>query len=228
MSLGRDCRLSEGVVAAELEGLVDLGVGEGFVLALVPAEAAEDAQGVGELLLGVEAEAVLDGAEGLVLRDVGGWIDVGEEGIVRVAVEAHVGVVDVAEEADGAFAVRREETAEDAVAQFEFHVLAAGAAQVPVEVDAVGDGGHQGEAVAGGPGFVVVLGDGGVGVAAGVGGVVPCAVVVGGPVQELQVAVGADAVEVEDVGQAHLADAEFEAAFGDLSGERERRRARLR
>ena len=43
LSLGGDQRVA-GVVAAELEGLVDLGVGEGFVLALVPAEAAEDAQ----------------------------------------------------------------------------------------------------------------------------------------------------------------------------------------
>ena len=52
-----------GVVAAELEGLIDLGVGEGLVLALVPAEAGEDAEILGQLLLGVEAEAVLYGAE---------------------------------------------------------------------------------------------------------------------------------------------------------------------
>ena len=49
-------------VGAELEGLVDLGVGEGLVLALVPAEAAEGVEVGGELLLEVEAEAVLDGA----------------------------------------------------------------------------------------------------------------------------------------------------------------------
>ena len=33
--------------------------------------------------------------------------------------------------------------------------------------------------------------------------------------------VGAGAVDVEDVGQAHLAGAEVEAALGDLGGERE-------
>ena len=67
----------------------------------------------------------------------------------------------------------------------------------------------------------MVLGDGGVGVAAGVGGVVPGAVVVGGPVDELEVGVGADGVEVEEVGEAHLADVEIEAALGGLGGEGE-------
>ncbi len=68
----------------------------------------------------------------------------------------------------------------------------------------------------------MVLEDGGVGVAAGVGGIVPGAVVVDGPVEELQVAVGADGVDVEVVGQAHLADVKLEAALGHLCGERER------
>ena len=113
------------------------------------------------------------------------------------------------------------------LAELELAVLPAGAAEVPVEVDAVGDGGHQGERVAGGPVLVDVLGDGAVGVAAGVGGVVPGAVVVDGPVHELQVAVGADAVDVEEVGQAHLADVELEAALGNLRGEREGRPRRL-
>ena len=53
-----------GVVTAERDGLIDLGVGVGLVLALVPADAGEDAQIFGELLLGVQAEAVLHCAEG--------------------------------------------------------------------------------------------------------------------------------------------------------------------
>ncbi len=59
-----------GVVAAEGDSLVDLGVGEGLVLAFVPADACEDAEICGQLLLGVEAEAVFDGAELRVLCDV--------------------------------------------------------------------------------------------------------------------------------------------------------------
>ncbi len=89
-----------------------------------------------------------------------------------------------------------------------------------VEVDAVGDGGHEGEEIAAGEESVVVLGDGSDGVAAGVGGVVVGAVVVDGPVHELEMAIGADGVDIEEVGDAELADAEIDAAFGDLAGER--------
>ena len=119
------------------------------------------------------------------------------------AVDTHVGVVDEAEEAEVPLRRRERSGPRSGVAELELEVLAAGAAEVPVEVDAVGDGGHQGEGVAGGPGVVVVLGDGAVGVAAGVGGVVPGAVVVDGPVQELEVGVGAGAVDIEEVGEAH-------------------------
>ena len=55
-----------GVVAAGLDGLVHLGVGEGLVLALVPSEAAKDAQVVRQLLLGVVAKAVFERAKVLV------------------------------------------------------------------------------------------------------------------------------------------------------------------
>ena len=110
-------------------------------------------------------------------------------GLVGDAVETHVGVVHVAKDADRAFAIRRKQVAEQRFAQLELPVLAAGLAQIPVEVDAVGDGRHQRESVAGRPVLIVVLGDGGVGVTAGIGGIVPRAIVVDGPVHELQVAV---------------------------------------
>src|ERR1035441_1902080 len=53
------------VIAAEENRLADLCVGERFALVVVPAESCEDAQTVGDLLLGIEAKAVLDRAEGL-------------------------------------------------------------------------------------------------------------------------------------------------------------------
>ncbi len=145
-----------------------------------------------------------------------------EVGLVRIAVQSHMSVVHVAEDADDAFAIGGKQIAEQRFAEFELHVLAAGLAQVPHQVDTVGDGRHQGDGVAGRPDLVIVFGDGGVGVAAGVGRVVPCAVIVDGPVHELQVAVGADAVDVEIVRQTHLADVELEAALGHLRGEGKR------
>ena len=218
LSLGRDHRTA-GVVAAEREGLIDLGVGEGLVLALVPADAGEGADILSEILLGVEGEAVLYGAELPLGDDVGCGSLSGEVSLHGVAVEAHVGVVDEAEHAEGAFAVCGNEGAKEPLAEFELHVLAAGPGEGPVEVDAVGGDGHGGEAIAGGPVFIVVLEDGSVGVATGVGGVVPGSVVVDGPVEELEVAVGANGIDVEVVGEAHLTDVKLEAAFGDLRGQ---------
>ena len=109
----------------------------------------------------------------------------------------------------------------NALAQLELAVVGVGAAEGPVQVDAVGDDGHGEEAVAQAPDAVVVLGHAAHGVAAGVGGVVPGAVVVHGPVHELEVGVGADVVDVEEIGQGHLAQAELDAAGGNLGGERE-------
>ena len=64
---------SAGVVAAKLNGLVDFRVGEGLVLALIPADTGEGAQIRGQLLLGVEREAVFYRAVSLVLRDLRRW-----------------------------------------------------------------------------------------------------------------------------------------------------------
>src|SRR5260370_492321 len=77
-----------GAVAAERDGLVDLGVGEGLVLAFVPAEAAGEAEVGGEYLFGVEAEAVLHGSICFVGDDFGGGVLAGEKGVVGLAVEA--------------------------------------------------------------------------------------------------------------------------------------------
>ena len=207
--------LLERVVRAESDGLVDFGVGVGLVLALVPAETSVGADGGGELLLEVEADAVLYGRAGGVGGDVGERVEAGLEGLDGVAVEAHVGVVDVAEEADGGVAVGAEEVGPE----LKLGVFASGAADVPVEVDSVGLGGHEGEGVAGGEDGGIVLGYCGVGVASGVGGVVPGSVVVDGPVHELKVGVGAYGVEVEDVGNAHFAEAQVEAVGGDPGSE---------
>ena len=146
-----------------------------------------------------------------------------EEGLaIRVMVVAHVGVVAVAEQAEDAFAGRVGGGRRGAgLRSSNSDVLAVGATERPVEVDAVGDGGHQRQAVARGPVAIDELGDCAVGVAAGVGRVVPRAVVVGGPVEELEVGVGAAEVEVEEVGQAHLADVELDAALGDSGGKGE-------
>jgi hypothetical protein len=100
-----------GVVGAEFDGLVHFGVGEGLVLALVPAEAAGDAEILRDFLLGVVAEAVFERAEVLVEGD-GGHGDAVLRGVRAVeevldgfAIGAHVRAVGVEEHARGAFAL---------------------------------------------------------------------------------------------------------------------------
>ena len=79
-----------------------------------------------------------------VVGDDGRGREAVEEVVVGDAVDAHVGVVDVAEEAQAPPALGREEGAEERVMELDLEVLAAGAAEVPLEIDAVGDGGHEG------------------------------------------------------------------------------------
>ena len=59
------------------------------------------------------------------------------------AIVAHVGVIAIGKQADGAVA-----TWQKSLANFELHILRAGLSQVPVQRDAVGDGGHQRQHVA--------------------------------------------------------------------------------
>ena len=90
----------------------------------------------------------------------------------------------------------------------------------PDEIDAVGDFRHEGFGETESPVAVFEVGGEADGVAASVGGVVVGAVVVGGPVEELEVSVGADGIDVEEIGHAELAEAEFETAARQFVEER--------
>ena len=99
--------------------------------------------------------------------------------------------------------------------------MADSAAQVVIEIDAVGDYRHEGQSVTSGEGVVDVLAYRSVSISAGVGGVVPGTVVVYGPVEKLKVGVGANRVDIEKVWQTHASDVEFDAADGQFGGEGE-------
>jgi hypothetical protein len=103
---------SSGIVAAELDSLVDFRVSKGFVLALVPANAGKGAQIRRQLLLRVEGEAVLHRAERLVLGDVRRRIFPRDKGLVGDAIKPHMRVVDVAQDPDDTLAIWRKQAAE--------------------------------------------------------------------------------------------------------------------
>ena len=102
--------------------------------------------------------------------------------------------------------------------QFELAVLPVGAAEGPVEVDSVGYDGHGEDAVAKSPFGIDIFDQATDCVAASVGGVIPCAVVVDGPIHELKMAVGSDGIDVEEIGQGHLASAKLDAANRHAGG----------
>src|ERR1035438_9504523 len=79
------------VVAAGQERLLHLGVSEGLGLAVIPSEAAKDAQVFGDLLLRVIAEAVFQRAEVLVAGNPWRLVDAGQIRLDRLAISAHVG-----------------------------------------------------------------------------------------------------------------------------------------
>ncbi len=122
------------------------------------------------------------------------------------AVDAHVGVIGVAEDAKYGLAVRQEK-----MTQLEFNILRAGAAQVGVEVNAVRHLGHQRFRESHGPMPVVVFHHCGVGKTARIRGIVVGAVIVERPVHELEIAVRAVRVHVEKIHQAEFSEAKFQA-----------------
>src|SRR5258706_7633188 len=83
-------------------------------------------------------------------------------------------------------------------------------------MNAVGDFGHERFCKTNDVIFIVIFEKRRIGKAASVGGVIVGAVVVHGPVHELEITVGAISVEVEKIGQAHLPEAKFKAAFGEF------------
>src|ERR1039457_6394377 len=93
------------VIVANLDRLIDLGVSKRFVLALVPSEAAEDAQILCQLLLGVIAKAVFQRAEMLVPGNRWRLVDAGEIRLDRLAINAHVRAIGIEQQACCALAL---------------------------------------------------------------------------------------------------------------------------
>ncbi len=91
---------------------------------------------------------------------------------------------------------------------------------LPDEIDAVGDLGHESFGETKSPVTVFEVCHGTDGVAAGVGGVVPGAIVVDGPIRELEVGVGADRIYVKKIGQAEFAEADLQPAARQFIEER--------
>ena len=125
----------------------------------------------------------------------------------RIAINAHVGVVRVGEQPDDAGFFRN-----DAMAQFVFPIFRVNLPRPPHQIDSVRDLRHERFGEAETPVAVLVIRHHAHGVAARIGGIVPGAVVVDRPVDELKMRVGAYRIQVEEIRHAELAKANFQAA----------------
>ena len=196
-------------------GCVDFGIGEGFVAAFIPAPAGEGAEPVVQRLLDVGSEAVLDGGLQGVGGNFGNGSEAGLKSVNSLAIAAHVGVVHIGQEAENPFAAGKERAV-----QLDFGVFGVGARDVGIEVNAVGDLGHEPFGEPRGPVPIVVFHHGGKGEASRIRGIVVGAIVVDGPVHELKICVAPVVVYIEEIDNAHFPESNLDAALWQFAKER--------
>src|SRR6476660_3964834 len=122
-----------------------------------------------------------------------------------VAVDAHVGGVCVSEQTDDARFLGQKP-----FAKFVLEIFGMNLPGLPHQIDAVGNLGHQTFGETESPISVFKVEDRAYCVSASIGSVVPCTVIVGGPIDELKMRVGTDRIDVDKIGHAELAEAKFE------------------
>ncbi len=179
----------------------------------VPSCPAEETDAVADGVLRVFAEAIFDSPLLPVRLDVRRRVDVRAKCGNRLVVAAHVRVVHVHQRAKDDAGART---------RFEFKVVCVTPRDVPIHVDAVGHRRHQCFGASQRPVRRHQLNDHGVRVAARVGGVVVRAVVVDGPVGELQMAVAAGRIEVEEIHEPHLSGPDLQSALRQPRHHRQR------
>ena len=185
---------------------------EAFGLAIVPAEAREHADVLSDLLLHVQAHAVLQGTDLPRSRHVGHAAGLAREGeCFRVA--AGIGVVQVSEQPHRPGMLR------DLVADLLLERVAAIAEQPAVEAQAIGDLRFGYTRVTHGPGARMKLVHPSPGVAACIGRIIPGAVVHDGPAHELGARVVRVAVVVEEIGEREPAGDDGVAGHRPLAAE---------
>src|SRR5690242_18763232 len=164
------------------------------MLTLVPPPAGKPADVPGNVLFQVHAESIFHGRGLGMSGDVRTRRSPGQEGSDGISINSHVGVILETKQPELGVSL-----AEQPWMQFEFVILRARPRELPLVLNSIGDGWHQSFRKAKGPVAVVVFRVNSYGVPARVCRVVICAIVDNRPVHELQVAVAADGINVEEI-----------------------------
>ena len=114
-----------GEFEAKRQGAVHLGIGERFFVPLIPSGAEKDTEIGRQLLLHIDAEALLQRALVPVEGDVGSLIDALQISRNRLAVVAHVGVVQISQRTNMSL-----QALKPVRLPFQFEVIGSGAAQI--------------------------------------------------------------------------------------------------
>ena len=187
------------------------------MLAFIPSGAREASERLGEFLLRIDAESILQPGPHRMIVDLRGRSFSLLEKIDRLMVVAHVGEIGEGEQPNRSVAVF-----DQARTKLEFVVLRMRVLQIFLESQPVGPLGYERFRKPKTPCSIFVVDNRAPRVAARVGGVVVGAVVYDCPVHELRMTIVGDAVDVEEIHQVEFADVDIEPARRQGRENRER------
>src|SRR2546425_2807972 len=119
-------------IAADRRRIVHFGVRKRFVAAFIPSETAVDANVPAQLLLSVQAEAILRSSLTTMGLDVRERVAALREGVHRLTVTSHVRVIQITEHTQRCLVLEPQWGL-----NMDLEILCSGAAHVPIQLDAV-------------------------------------------------------------------------------------------
>src|SRR6267154_1681743 len=203
---------------ADLRRLVDFRIRERFVPAFVPSPPAEQTHPTIKRLLEIATEPILDRCPQGMSGDIRHSGPACQKIIDRFSIASHVGVIDETKETDNSFPMPKHRALE-----FDLDIFCPGPAHFRIEVNAVGHFRHQRFRKSYRPAPLMKFEHRLKRESSRVGRVVVRAVVVHGPVHELETGVRTVAIVIEEIRHAELPKADLEPALGKRRKKRERR-----
>src|SRR6267154_4018188 len=203
---------------ADLRRLIHFRIRERLVPAFVPSPPAEHTHPIMKRLLEIAAESILDRSTRRMSGDIRHSGPARQKIVDRFSIAAHVGVIGETQETNNAFPMPKHRTVE-----FDLDIFCPGAAHFRIEVNAVGHFRHQRFRKSYRPAPLTVFKHRRKRESSRVRCVVVRAVVVHGPVHELETGVRTVGIVIEEIRHAELPKADLEPALGKRRKKRERR-----
>src|SRR6516164_8017161 len=193
------------------KGLINFRVGKGLRFAVIPSETGEGGEVSRDVLLQVDAQAVLARDMPWVIRYVRSGNKASGALSNGLAINAHVCVLREGQSADHAW-LSREQTGARVICE----VLGMRLPGLPHQVDSVGYPRHQALGETEPPITIFVVRGDSDRVAARIGGVIVSTVVVDGPIRKLKMGIRTHGILVEEIDHAEFSKADFQAPTGKL------------